>query len=173
MILSLLPMKSNRGFTLLELMIVIAIIGILAGAFFPLITGYFWRSRDTARITNIWQISTALSNYFTDRGIYPDTVAWWCVNSWELIDYMNAVPTDPAIIRRTSVCTIPGQYAYATGFTAANTFAYALQAKLESEPGWVGAFSSNYFTGAKYNYYVASKKWDVSPGSNSYFVIAR
>ncbi len=173
MVPSLQQMKSNHGFTLLELMIVIAIIGILAGALFPLISGYFSRSRDTARITNIGQISVSLSNYFTDRGIYPDTVGWGCVNTWELSEYMSAVPADPTITRRTSICTIPGQYAYATGFTAASTFAYALQARLESEPGWVGAFPSNFFTGAKYIYYVSSKKWDVAPWANSYFVIAR
>lgn len=64
----------RRGFTLIELMIVIVILGILMGTILPRLTGAQSRARDTARIADLNNISQALEVYFSDNGEYPPAV---------------------------------------------------------------------------------------------------
>lgn len=64
--------KKRKGFTLIELMIVIAIIAILAAVLVP----NFMRAREASRLTacksNLKNISTAVETYSNDYdGLYP------------------------------------------------------------------------------------------------------
>lgn len=63
--------KSSRGFTLIEMLIVIAVISILAGIVLVGITGFQESARDTKRIGDMRSIQNSLELFFTRCGHYP------------------------------------------------------------------------------------------------------
>ena len=66
--------KTNRGFTLIELMIVVAIIGILAAIAIPKFADLIRKSNEGATKGNLGAIRSALSIYYGDQeGVYPGT----------------------------------------------------------------------------------------------------
>jgi general secretion pathway protein G len=68
------PMRRGvRGFTLIELMVVIVILGILAGLIIPRIMGRPDEARQTKARIMIEGIETALKLYRLDNGFYPTT----------------------------------------------------------------------------------------------------
>ena len=64
---------TDRGFTLIELMVVIVILGILAGLIVPRIMGRPEEARQMKARVQIESIETALKLYKLDNGYYPTT----------------------------------------------------------------------------------------------------
>ncbi|MDF1590868.1 MAG: type II secretion system major pseudopilin GspG [Desulfobacterales bacterium] len=64
---------NNRGFTLIEIMVVIVILGILAGLIVPRIMGRPDEARQMKAKIQIESIETALKLYKLDNGSYPGT----------------------------------------------------------------------------------------------------
>ena len=64
---------NQRGFTLIELMVVIVILGILAGLIIPRIMGRPEEARRMKDRVQIESIETALKLYKLDNGSYPTT----------------------------------------------------------------------------------------------------
>jgi type IV pilus assembly protein PilA len=63
-------MKKNEGFTLIELMIVIAIIGILAAIAIPQFSAYRKRSYNAAAEADLRNAATAQEAYYVDNSSY-------------------------------------------------------------------------------------------------------
>ena len=63
--------RSRRGFTLVELLLVLVILGILASLVLPKFTGRTEQARITAAQTQISTFGTALDAFEVDTGSYP------------------------------------------------------------------------------------------------------
>lgn len=65
--------RSRRGFTLIELIVVIVVLGLLAGLVAPQIFGRVSEARAVTARTQIELLSAALDGYRLDNGAYPTT----------------------------------------------------------------------------------------------------
>lgn len=67
--------KKEGGFTLLELLVVIGIIGLLASILVVNLTSARKRARDTKRIGDIRNLQTAAEDYYGKNGKYPTLIS--------------------------------------------------------------------------------------------------
>ena len=65
--------STQRGFTMIELMVVIVILGILAAAVVPQLVGRDDKARVTVATSDVRNISNALSMYKLDNTNFPST----------------------------------------------------------------------------------------------------
>lgn len=95
--------KAHLGFTLMELLIVLVILGLLAAVVAPVLYQRINPAKQSAARTQIENFSTALDNYFVDTGTYPSTeqglsalrTAPTGVNGWAGPYLKKEVPNDP------------------------------------------------------------------------------
>ena len=66
--------NADNGFTLIELMMVIALMGILAGIATPLFSAYRQRAQIAACVAGMKVIEQAVISYSIENGEYPDSL---------------------------------------------------------------------------------------------------
>jgi general secretion pathway protein G len=84
------PRRSHSGFTLIELMVVMAIIGILATIAVPAMKTAPIRAREAALKEDLYQLRSVIDQFHADRDRYPASLD-------ELVSmgYLRQVPIDP------------------------------------------------------------------------------
>jgi type II secretion system protein G len=65
--------KQSKGFTIVELLIVIVVIGILAGLVITTYNGIQQKARNTERTTDLKTFQSQLEAYYATNGYYPTT----------------------------------------------------------------------------------------------------
>ncbi len=86
--------KTQQGFTLIELMIVVAIVGILAAIALPAYQDYIGRAKVTEAVAQLDGAKTSVAEYVASQGACPATTSASGVSSPTSAKYVGSVATD-------------------------------------------------------------------------------
>ncbi|HVO51960.1 MAG TPA: prepilin-type N-terminal cleavage/methylation domain-containing protein [Thermoanaerobaculia bacterium] len=83
-------MRHGKGFTLVELLVVMAILGILVAVAVPQLQLAPIRAKEAALREDLFTFRTCLDQFYADKGHYPDTIQTLVTEK-----YIRKVPVDP------------------------------------------------------------------------------
>lgn len=161
-----LKQKRQSGFTIVELLIVIVIIGILAGLVVTQILGATAKARDTERKTDLDQIANQLEAYYAKRGGYPTasdlgSITWRPGNEMSMGDQNKSVYDPSETVPGTAANNTFGSNVAPTGIGA---YAYVpTPASCNSPTTSAGVSQAPAAAGYCSGYTLAA--WIESPGS--------
>lgn len=96
---------SKKGFTIIELLVVISIIAVLSMIGFASFREVQENGRDAKRRADLGTIQSALEQYNNDQHYYPVSIATGSAFSFGTRTYLNNIPTDP-------INSAPSTYCY-------------------------------------------------------------
>lgn len=140
----------RRGFTLVELLVAISIIGVILSISFFGIQNARKSSRDAKRKSDLESVRSALEMYKADTGKYPSTSGGMNLSSsLPFPNYISSIPSDPLGSSR--------NYTYSCkSVVSGNCVSYVLCTSLESASGSVSGCGYSCGSGVSCNYQVKS-----------------
>jgi general secretion pathway protein G len=95
-------MRKTKGFTLVELMVVLTVIGLLLSVVVPDYVGRVKRAEEAVLKENLVVMREALDKHYADAGKYPGTLDELVVKR-----YLRAIPADPFTQSASSWIAVP------------------------------------------------------------------
>src|SRR5438270_867419 len=136
--------KRDQGFTIVELLIVIVVIGILALLVITTYSGIQQKARNSKRQTDIQSVQTQLEAFYSQNGYYPSLTdinsgSWLTTNMKSLDQNALTDPSNPTQSKTLAATPTDKQYSYAVTdssgasceSTDTNCAKYTLTAKYE------------------------------------------
>jgi general secretion pathway protein G len=96
--------KSERGFTLIELMVVAAILIVLAGLALVQYRNSVIRAREAVLSEDLFRMRDAIDQYYADKMQYPSTL-----DALVSDGYLRKVPDDPFTMSSSTWQTVPSE----------------------------------------------------------------
>jgi len=83
-------MSEARGFTLMELLVVLTLIAVLASLVAPVVSSSILRAKEATLKENLFIMRKAIDDYYADQGDYPGSLQ-------QLVEkrYIRKLPIDP------------------------------------------------------------------------------
>lgn len=162
--------NTQRGFTLIEVMMVVAIIGILAAVALPTYQDYTKRARVSEIVLAASSCRATISEVYQTGSSTPAANAWGCESSSQATRYVASIATDAnGVITVTAAAAfggdkgIEGQSIDLIPLSAANTQARATGVGTTTIFAWVcqptvlsGGFNPKYLPGSCRNNFAKS-----------------
>ena len=82
--------RSQKGFTLIELIVVVTIIGILDGVAISNVKWAQTKAREAALRHDLFEMRKAIDDYYADKQKYPENL-----QALETAHYLRKIPKDP------------------------------------------------------------------------------
>lgn len=95
---------NNRGFTLIEVLIVVTLIVILAGISLPMYQNSVRRSQEAVLKEDLWRMRDVIQQYYADKNKWPASLQ-------DLVSegYLREVPKDPFTQSADTWVTVPAE----------------------------------------------------------------
>lgn len=94
--------RQGRGFTLIELIVVMAIVALLISIAVPRYFGNLEKSRETALLQTLGVTRDAIDKFYADNGKYPEDLAMLVSKR-----YLRSLPFDPITESNSTWALVP------------------------------------------------------------------